>query len=556
MYRQQIAKKKPISSRVPAINKPTIPTPSYGSLWGTIQRAKASPDNLREDEWQQLDSAMGTRQTNEISAGNQTSWMHEFHGISAQIGSESGVDTPVQRMSKDHAKKRENKTGLPDQLKSGIENLSGYSMENVRVHYNSQKPAELQAHAYAQGTEIHIAPGQEQHLPHEAWHVVQQMQGRVKPTKRARGKSLNEEVPMEREAERMGKKADARAYREGTNTTCLDAPHRLGARNEQVRSSEVEGERTEHMRVGHTREIEVLVPTLLPETKESVVGDRLATRFRSDREQSTYQKKAREKPLREKKNGREPREGNPPPNAFLQVPTKKETHTNGTGGDGLMKPVHQCMKKTKKPKQNKPGSFRGLSYSHDFKINHISSKSELSSLGAKIDAARKGFRRADLKKADKDGGTYNNTVITRYQLYNKLDEKEIENTEANHHYEHDRRVLVPDMTFLQTECYGDDWCDVRKGTATIEFRGNKDKYNPSKIYITKLAILHKPIYDKSTQTEPMCMLRSGGTITPEQLSKPQTDTLATNSSMFPFPSQKPKSKGDPFPTLQSRKDYE
>jgi hypothetical protein len=25
-------------------------------------------------------------------------------------------------------------------------------------------------------------PGQEQHLPHEAWHVVQQKQGRVKPT--------------------------------------------------------------------------------------------------------------------------------------------------------------------------------------------------------------------------------------------------------------------------------------------------------------------------------------------------------------------------------------
>ena len=27
--------------------------------------------------------------------------------------------------------------------------------------------------AYAQGSDIHLAPGQEQHLPHEAWHVVQ-----------------------------------------------------------------------------------------------------------------------------------------------------------------------------------------------------------------------------------------------------------------------------------------------------------------------------------------------------------------------------------------------
>ena len=75
-----------------------------------------------------------------------------------------------------------NKTGLPNNLKSGIENLSGHSMDDVKVHYNSDKPTQLNAHAYAQGTDIHIASGQEKHLPHEAWHVVQQKQGRVKPT--------------------------------------------------------------------------------------------------------------------------------------------------------------------------------------------------------------------------------------------------------------------------------------------------------------------------------------------------------------------------------------
>jgi len=75
-----------------------------------------------------------------------------------------------------------NNTGLPDNLKSGIENLSGMSMDNVKVHYNSSQPAQLNALAYAQGTDIHVAPGQEQYLPHEAWHVVQQAQGRVKPT--------------------------------------------------------------------------------------------------------------------------------------------------------------------------------------------------------------------------------------------------------------------------------------------------------------------------------------------------------------------------------------
>ena len=78
--------------------------------------------------------------------------------------------------------KRENNTGMPDNLKAGVESLSGIDMSDVRVHYNSSKPAEVGALAYTQGTNIHVAPGQEKHLPHEAWHVVQQAQGRVKPT--------------------------------------------------------------------------------------------------------------------------------------------------------------------------------------------------------------------------------------------------------------------------------------------------------------------------------------------------------------------------------------
>src|SRR5690554_5600214 len=103
--------------------------------------------------------------------------------------------------------KRENHTGLPDNLKSGIENLSGYSMDDVKVHYHSAKPAQLQAHAYAQGADIHIAPGQENHLPHEAWHVVQQKQGRVKPTIQAKGIAINDDKGLEKEADMMGEKA-------------------------------------------------------------------------------------------------------------------------------------------------------------------------------------------------------------------------------------------------------------------------------------------------------------------------------------------------------------
>jgi hypothetical protein len=100
---------------------------------------------------------------------------------------------------------RANNTGLPDQLKSGLESLSGLSMDHVRVHYNSAQPAQLNALAYAQGSDIHLAPGQERHLPHEAWHVVQQAQGRVRPTLQMKdGVQVNDDVGLEREADVMG----------------------------------------------------------------------------------------------------------------------------------------------------------------------------------------------------------------------------------------------------------------------------------------------------------------------------------------------------------------
>lgn len=106
------------------------------------------------------------------------------------------------------AEAKPNNTGLPDNLKSGIESLSGMSMDNVKVHYNSSQPAQLNAHAYAQGTDIHVAPGQEQHLPHEAWHVVQQAQGRVRPTMQMKeGVPVNDDAGLEHEADVMGAKA-------------------------------------------------------------------------------------------------------------------------------------------------------------------------------------------------------------------------------------------------------------------------------------------------------------------------------------------------------------
>ena len=128
-----------------------------------------------------------------------------------ELQKKAATDSPAQL--KEQSSGKPNNTGLPDNLKSGIENLSGMSMDSVRVHYNSAQPAQLNALAYAQGTDIHVAPGQEQHLPHEAWHVVQQAQGRVQPTMQMKdGVPINDDRGLEREADVMGARALSGAF--------------------------------------------------------------------------------------------------------------------------------------------------------------------------------------------------------------------------------------------------------------------------------------------------------------------------------------------------------
>ncbi|WP_242049301.1 DUF4157 domain-containing protein [Aulosira sp. FACHB-615] len=96
---------------------------------------------------------------------------------------------------------------LPKKLKIGLEQLSGIELSEVRVHTNSSKPSRLGAIAYTKGTDIYLSPGQEKYLPHEAWHVVQQKQGRVKGKMQVAGFSINHDAHLEKEADLMGNRA-------------------------------------------------------------------------------------------------------------------------------------------------------------------------------------------------------------------------------------------------------------------------------------------------------------------------------------------------------------
>lgn len=163
-------------------------------------------------------AANKSRQTRDLNAlqnmADEGARVSQLHDIAAlrQMQNPAMQPGPVKRSTATTP----NRTGLPDSLKSGIESLSGMSMDHVRVYRNSDRPATVQAHAYAQGSDIHLAPGQEKHLPHEAWHVVQQAQGRVKPTRQLKGVSVNDDAGLEADANVEG----AKAARTRANDSC------------------------------------------------------------------------------------------------------------------------------------------------------------------------------------------------------------------------------------------------------------------------------------------------------------------------------------------------
>lgn len=93
MYRKQISQKASPSLQPKPISQDITPSLSYGSLSGVVQRVQQDPNSVSGDERQQLESAIGTRSTQEILAGKQNQWVPEFQGISAQLW---GDPAPIQ----------------------------------------------------------------------------------------------------------------------------------------------------------------------------------------------------------------------------------------------------------------------------------------------------------------------------------------------------------------------------------------------------------------------------------------------------------------------------
>ncbi|MFL6857660.1 MAG: DUF4157 domain-containing protein [Allosphingosinicella sp.] len=240
--------------------------------------------------------------------------------------------------------------GLPTPLRANLEALSGFSLADVRIHRDSPEPARLGALAFTRGSDIHLGPGQEKHLPHEAWHVVQQKQGRVQATTQMKRPGMGQGEELEAEADEMGDQLESDAEFESLEdeTDPLDdqaacerdqtaTPHSSDDEKEPVGGS------AEHQSLGDTATGGALVDVggNAPDTDADLTeddrisagsdystpdnGPRRKKRNKNDQVDCTYEEKARYSkgglaiPLPAFKLERKPVPGQRPININLQI---------------------------------------------------------------------------------------------------------------------------------------------------------------------------------------------------------------------------------------------
>jgi hypothetical protein len=105
-------------------------------------------------------------------------------------------------------------TPLPPALRARMEAALGADFSRVRVHEGAHVAA-LGARAYAEGTDLHFAPGAyrpdapegQELIGHELAHVAQQAEGRVTAARQAHGVAVNDDPALEDEATERGIRA-------------------------------------------------------------------------------------------------------------------------------------------------------------------------------------------------------------------------------------------------------------------------------------------------------------------------------------------------------------
>ncbi len=184
------------------------------SLFGTaVQREKIPEDeNLLQGKFsEQVPGQFQKTEDDEklIAQGKFSGQATQMETLEDEELPKQGKFGPVQ--------KQDNKTGMPDAVKNKMEGSFNTDFSDVTIHPDSSKAPEVGALAYTQGHDIHFAPGQfspntssgQKLLGHELAHVVQQREGRVKPTTEIGGLPVNDNPALENEADKQGNKASS-----------------------------------------------------------------------------------------------------------------------------------------------------------------------------------------------------------------------------------------------------------------------------------------------------------------------------------------------------------
>ncbi len=108
------------------------------------------------------------------------------------------------KRSKSDQNKSQRTSPVPLYLKNQYKAVTGFSFDDVKIHYNSGRPIVLGARAYTYGNDIYIGPGQERCLLHELGHVVQQKMGIASTTTMRGGIPVNNDPKLEKAADHYG----------------------------------------------------------------------------------------------------------------------------------------------------------------------------------------------------------------------------------------------------------------------------------------------------------------------------------------------------------------
>ncbi|WP_409341918.1 DUF4157 domain-containing protein [Paenibacillus sp. MBLB4367] len=183
---------------------------------GAVQRMDIEGAEGEEEELQMKRDGAVQRMDIEGAEGEEEELQMKRDGAVQRMDLEGaeGEEEELQMKRDGAVQRKEPNGGMPEQIRTKMESAMGADFSDVRIHEGSEA-SNIGALAYTRGSNVHFAPGKydpfsqpgQELLGHELAHVVQQRQGRVKPTTQVSGVPVNDDRGLEQEADDMGRKA-------------------------------------------------------------------------------------------------------------------------------------------------------------------------------------------------------------------------------------------------------------------------------------------------------------------------------------------------------------